>query len=205
MNLPRRIVLAGVAAVAVGGVAIAAAKSGHVLTFRLPDGSVEQIRYIGDVAPTVRFEAPVTPASVTAAPDPLFSADAGFARLQQMSAEMDRQTAAMLRAMAAGPAPGGPGGFVNAGFGRMPAGAKSFTTVSTLSGSGVCTRSVEYTSTGDGKPPQVVSRASGDCAAPASAPGAISDQSPAQTPLGMVKASYAPNKPMKAAASGVWN
>ena len=49
--------------------------------------------------------------------------------------------------------------------------------VSTSTGNGVCTRSFEYRSLGDGKPPKVVSHASGDCggatgAAPAAHSGA---------------------------------
>ena len=48
--------------------------------------------------------------------------------------------------------------------GRLPPGATGYTVISTLSGSGVCTRTIQYHSTGHGQP-QVLTRTSGQCAA----------------------------------------
>jgi hypothetical protein len=44
----------------------------------------------------------------------------------------------------------------------MPAGGHSYSYISTMSGNGVCSRSVEITSQGNG-PPRVVSHSSGNC------------------------------------------
>ena len=98
----------------------------HVLTLRLPDGRVEQIRYSGDVPPTVVL-----------APDAMatsFAPVSPFALLAQMSADMERQEAAMFRTIDAMAMPNG------AGFGMIPV----------LAGPGVCTRSVQITFTGNG-------------------------------------------------------
>ena len=59
-----------------------------------------------------------------------------------------------------------------ANYGNMPAGTSSYTMVTTSNGSKSCTRSVEVTSQGAGKPPKVVSNSSGDCPAQKGAPAA---------------------------------
>jgi hypothetical protein len=126
--------LTGAAAIVLAGFAgIADAQTPaetHVMTLRLPGGQVEQVRYTGNVAPTVIL-----------APDP------AFALLQRMSADMDRQAAALLQDIDAVPAPDA------GGFGIIPA----------MSGPGVCMRSVQITYSGDGRAPHVVSRTAGDC------------------------------------------
>jgi hypothetical protein len=143
------IILAGIA-----GMARAQTPDVHVLTLRLPDGRVEQIRYTGSVPPTVVL-APDTMATSFAPASP-------FAQLARMSADMDRQAAVMLRtindmAMSNG-----------AGLGMSPV----------MSGPGVCSRSVQITFTGNNRAPHVVSRTAGDCgpaqseATPATLPNA---------------------------------
>lgn len=135
--------LAGVAAIMLAGYAgLAEAKipNNHVLTVRLPDGQVEQVRYVGDVPPTLI----VLPEAVSASIDPGFP----FGMLDQISAAMDRQAAAWFRTVNAQIAAGGDGS------GSIVAG----------SGSGVCLRSVQISYSGD-QAPRVVSRTSGDCAA----------------------------------------
>ena len=49
------LILAGVAVALAGATAVAAAERAHdhVLTVMLPDGSVEHVRYSGDVAPRI--------------------------------------------------------------------------------------------------------------------------------------------------------
>lgn len=137
-----------------GGVADAQSPQTHVLTVRLPDGRLEQVRYVGDVPPTVILAPDTAPASFGPA-DP-------FAMLERISAAMDRQEAAMLRTINDMAVPGGPG------FGMLPV----------LSGPGVCARSVQITFTGNGQAPHVVSHTSGDCGpahdqtAPAALPNA---------------------------------
>ena len=66
----------------------------HVLTVRLPDGSIEQIRYLGDRPPQIHW---------TQDPAPLFwpgiervDMNSPFAALDRMSAEMDREAQALL-------------------------------------------------------------------------------------------------------------
>lgn len=53
MRKIRTAVLAGVAAIAAAGAAMAASQDTHVMKVALPDGSVARIEYKGDVAPKV--------------------------------------------------------------------------------------------------------------------------------------------------------
>jgi hypothetical protein len=146
MQTTRIAVLTCAAAIALGGsAAMAEARrpEAHVLTLRLPDGQVEQIRYVGDAPPTVILAPDATAASFGGS----FGTADPFAMLQRISAEMDRQEAAMVRAI---------GTMAVAdftGFGMMPV----------LSGPGVCSRSVQITYAGDGRAPRIVSRTAGDC------------------------------------------
>src|SRR3546814_11283388 len=55
-KLLRTAVLAGAAAIATAGTAIAAANHNRVMTIDLPAGSLARIAYQGDVAPTVTLE-----------------------------------------------------------------------------------------------------------------------------------------------------
>jgi hypothetical protein len=134
--------LAGVAAMApagLTGIAEAGSPETHVLTLRLPDGQVAQVRYMGDVPPTVVLTPAARPA-FAAPPDP-------FAMFEQISAALDRQEAAMFREINAMAEPNG------TGFGTIPV----------LAGPGVCSRSVQITFEGNGQAPRIVSRTSGDC------------------------------------------
>ena len=55
MKLPA-LALAGMAAAAIAGTAIAADPATHVMNVQLPDGSVAHVQYVGDVAPKVTVE-----------------------------------------------------------------------------------------------------------------------------------------------------
>ena len=96
MRKLRTAFVAGAAVIAAAGVvgAAAAASNFRVLTVRLPDGALEQIRYLGDQPPEVSVgQAPlplVSPAFGLIGPDPV------FADLDRISADMDRSAAAML-------------------------------------------------------------------------------------------------------------
>jgi hypothetical protein len=166
-----RNVLAGVAAIAllgVTGLTLAQINKARVLDVRLPDGSHAHIRYIGDTPPTVSFAPAPSALSILApASDPLGS-DGPFAALERISAAMDRQAETLLRE-APSPAITGPDE-IKVDLGKLPPGTQGFSMVSTVSGSGVCTRSVEYRSLGEGKAPQVVTRTSGACTADQSRP-----------------------------------
>jgi hypothetical protein len=174
----RKAVLAGAAAVVLVGVAALAAAeiaNAHRLDVRLPDGSVAQIRYVGDTPPAVDFApAPMAPAILSPASDP-FALESRFEALDRISEAMDRQADAMLQAVAAPPAPMlfGPG-LTPVDVGKLPPGAYGVSMVSTISANGACTRSVQYQSLGDGQPPRVVTRTSGACPAAHATPPAPS-------------------------------
>jgi hypothetical protein len=146
----RSVVTGAVAILAAGALTPALARDDqmHILTVQLPGGGVEQIQYLGDVAPRVIF-APRAPSIAV----PTMAIDS-FAVLEQISALMDRQAEAMLRQVEALS-----NGFVPA----LPPGANGHSFVSTMPGSGVCTQSVQITYNGRDPAPRIVSNTSGDC------------------------------------------
>jgi hypothetical protein len=152
MQTTRIALLAGVAAMALAGltgIAEAGSPETHVLTVRLPDGQVAQVRYMGDVPPTVVLTPAARPA-FAAPPDPFAPvpfASVPFAMFEQINAALDRQEAAMFRMINAMAEPNG------TGFGTIPV----------LAGPGVCSRSIQITFEGNGQAPRIVSRTSGDC------------------------------------------
>lgn len=164
----RSAVLAGVAALAAVGTAVAASHDTHMMKIALPDGSIARIEYHGDVAPKV-VVGPAAPATLPVAffdPFTLSGFDmAPFTELEQAAARMDREMEAMIRQTAALSAqPPAPDGKIDmAAFGKMPAGVVHYSFVSTSSGNGACSRSVQVTSYGAGAQPKVVQTSSGDC------------------------------------------
>lgn len=153
------VLLAGVAAVAVGGVALAQMVKVHEVTVRLPDGGVEEIHYFGNVAPEVYVAR-----DMSAASDAVYI-ESPFTQLQWISAEMDREAAAMLQHadMLQAEALQGPEGLIQVSGDQLPAGARGMSYVSTVTSDGVCVRSMQFTSTGDGRKPHVITRTSGQC------------------------------------------
>jgi hypothetical protein len=155
----RAAAIAGAATLLFAGAAAAATAQLHTMQVDLPDGSVAQITYAGDVAPKVAVE----PVDVQAAAyvDPFAAMEREMALMEQRHAEMMRQVAAMQQQAAAS----GQAGQVLA-TGNMPAGTSySYTMVSTSNGDGACTQTVEWRSDGSGKAPQVTRASSGDCGA----------------------------------------
>lgn len=193
MRLTRTFLIAGVVAPVVAGVATAAVLNTHTLTVRLPGGGIERIVYTGDVAPRVEV-APTAALPIVWAGEPDFD-DTAFAAMDRISAQMDREMAAMARqadALEAG-AVAGAGPLAFASTGGLPAGGQSFSFVSTMSGAGVCSRSVEITSTGDGRQPRVVSHSSGSCGASAAPTVSRSlAAEPTPVPPGLTQASFHP-------------
>jgi hypothetical protein len=170
----RRLTTAFAAALAIGvsGAALAQTSQTHVMTVRLPDGGVAQIRYAGNVAPQVSVSDATMPVAAWAPMPSLLGADSPFAMMERISAELDRQTAAMFRqadALAAQPQ----SGQMTTAATNLPPGGQSYSFVSTLSGNGVCSQSVEITSQGDGAPPRIVRHSSGNCAAAPSGSGTV--------------------------------
>jgi hypothetical protein len=161
-----KLAFAGVAAAAIAGTAVAASAEKHRLDVALPGGGTAHIEYSGDVAPKVTISpASFAPFSVGWAP----MAFPDFGRIiQRMNAEqaamMNQVRQMSRRGVGSAVAP------VNVvSYGNMPAGANSVSVISVSNGSGICTRSTQITSQGEGKPPKVVSNVSGNCGA---APGA---------------------------------
>ena len=164
MRITSKAVLAVASTFALAGAAVAAgaAEKVHNLMIALPDGSVQHIRYTGDVAPQVVFQQ----ASREAAPAGLFDdVDAPFAALDRMVAELNRQSDAMLRqaAMLSAQAARGSATVSPAVVANMPAGSVSYSFFSSSSGNGSCSQSLQVTSFGVGQKPKVVSQSSGDC------------------------------------------
>ena len=176
MSLSRTTLRAGTAALAVvgfAGIAVAQTAQTHVMTVRLPGGGVEQIRYVGDTPPPIYIND--GPAVVAAMPS-LFGPDSPFAEMERISAAMDREADRMFREAAAVAA--NPAALTTAALDSQPAGAHEYSFVSTVTGNGACSRSVEITSQGNGAPPHVVTHTSGNCGR-----GGPSVQMPTQAPL----------------------
>lgn len=180
----KKALLAAAATLAFAGAASAKETDAKILRIMMPDGSVQQVRYRGDVPPTLVF-VPVR----RAAPPALIGDDffAPFAMFDRLAAEMDRRMEAMLRqASALAAAPGNasalaaPGLTLAAEGADAPAGSVRYSFVSSSSGEGgTCSRFVQMVSEGPGKAPRVTERIEGDCAgvaapgvAPAAAPSA---------------------------------
>lgn len=159
MRLMSKFALAGAAACALAGTAYAADHAIHRMNVALPDGSVAQVLYAGDVAPKVEF----VPVEESVMPVALL--DSPFADFDRMFAALDQQAAAMMQQAATLPAaPVGPNGKIDqAALKNMPAGTVSYSYYSTSTGNGGCTQSYQMTSYGNGAQPKVVSQTSGDC------------------------------------------
>ena len=179
MRLARTTILAGGAALLLAGTAAYAAEKIHTLNVSLPDGSVAQIEYTGDVAPKVA----VTPAVAV----PIAFADP-FAELDRMAAYMEAQHQAMMQQVAAmqeaalKAGPGQPGQLTVVG--NLPAGTH-YTYVSSTTDASGCTQTVEYSSDGSNAQPQVTRTSAGSCdkatsdaPVPASAPKAPEPEGP---------------------------
>jgi len=169
MRTFRNALLAGVAgaAIALSGAAFAQSGPNHTMTVRLPDGGIAQIRYSGNVAPRVTFGEAPEPVDVFAPMPALFGPGSPFAAMERISAEMDRESAAMFRQADALAAAANSGQLAEAALRSLPPGSRSYSFVSTMSGPGsdnrVCSQSVEITGMGNGQPPRVVRRSSGNC------------------------------------------
>jgi hypothetical protein len=183
MRIMQAALRAGTVAIAVvglTGMALAQTPRTHVLTVALPGGGIEQIRYAGNVAPQVYVSD--SPAPVFAAMPSPFGSGSPFAEFERISAAMDRRADQLMREAAALSVE--PTQINPTAIAALPAGAREYQFVSTMNGNGVCSRSVEITSAGNGAPPHVVTRTSGNCSAVA-APGF---QVPTQAPTGPVPA-----------------
>ncbi|MBV8915243.1 MAG: hypothetical protein JOZ05_19670, partial [Acetobacteraceae bacterium] len=148
--------LAGGAALLALGTAAVAADKLHRMQVALPDGSVAQIEYAGNVAPKVVVQP--ADAATLAAFDPFAGFDQIAAQLEAQQQAMMRQMVAMQQA-AAQAANAAPGQTLVA---NMPAGVH-YSYVSTTTDANGCTRTVQYSSDGSSAQPQVTQASSGNC------------------------------------------
>jgi hypothetical protein len=187
MRIISKLLMAGTAAIAVAGAALAADKAvrnDHVMTVRMPDGTVRNIPYPDDVAPRIVF-VPVGAAVSTPTARPVAAPMISpFAMFDRIAAQMDAQAGAMLQQAAAiSAAPSSAAHMVAADGRQVPGGVVSYSFFSSTSSDGKasCSRSVQITSFDPKQPPKVASQSSGDCskmadinvratAAPAAAP-----------------------------------
>jgi len=160
MRFGRTTILAGGAALLLAGTAAAAAGKLHTMNVALPDGSVAQIHYTGDVAPQVTVQ-PVDAVPV-AYVDP-------FAELDRVAANMEAQHQAMMQQVAAMEQAAAKGGTA-----ALPAGMH-YTYVSSTTDANGCTQTIEYSSDGSSQQPQVTKTSAGSCdGARSDAPVAVS-------------------------------
>lgn len=179
MRMRRKFILAGAAVAGLTAAGALAADNSHVLTLRLPDGSQEQIRYTGDVAPRVRIlSGPQAFVALAPIVDP-FGPGSAFAAMRRMSAAMDRNAELMLRR--AQTLSAGGEGLKPVDLGTLPPGARGYTMVSTFSGGKMCTRTNEYSAAAAGRPTKILTRSSGDCG-PARTGGPQMTAAPAPQP-----------------------
>jgi len=139
----------------------------HTMTVQLPGGGMAEIRYTGNIPPQVTVSAGPAATGDVLPIASMLGTSSPFGMLDRITAEMDREAAALFRyadAMAARP---GASGLT---LTNLPPGTRGFSYVSTMSGNGLCTRSTEITSTGNG-PPRVVTHSSGNCGPEPSLPG----------------------------------
>ena len=156
MRTLTKLLLAGAGAAAVAGASLAADRA-HVLNVALPDGSIAQVHYTGDVAPRVIVAPQAVPVEYVAA-DP-------FAMFDRIAFAMDRQMDAMMSqaAMLTRAAPAG-GQISEAALKSLPPGTVSYSYTSYSSGNGAqCSQSVQVTSLGANQAPKVIKQSSGDC------------------------------------------
>lgn len=162
MRKIRTAFLAGVAAVAAIGTAVAASHDSHVMKVGLPDGTVARIEYEGDVAPKVTV-APASSVAPIAWLDPFEPAP--FALFDRIAADMDRQSDLVMRQVRVLPLPAiaDDGKIDLTALRGLPPGTVSYSFVSTTNGGRTCSRSVQVTSVGSGRQAKVISNSSGDC------------------------------------------
>jgi len=177
MHIPRKAILGGAAALAVTtlcGLAVAKDSSLHTMAVQAPGGGTITIRYSGDIAPKVAFG----PAA------DLTSFNSPFAMMDRMAARMDRDMAQMMSqadAMMAEMPDANP--VYPADLHNMPLfGMPSLSAIAAGGKGSFCMKSMEITSTGDGKSPHVVTHQAGNCNSPAQAQPSVHATGP-RTPI----------------------
>jgi hypothetical protein len=107
-----------------------------------------------------------------------------FVALDRISAQLDRETAALLQQANALQPQTWPStdSLMRVEAGKLPAGVQDYSFVSTVSGAGVCGKSVQITSNGAGRKPRVVTRTWGRCgSSPSASATTTTDRQPPTT------------------------
>lgn len=172
MRLVRTAIIATVASAALAGAAFAARDEAKVMLIALPDGSVQQVRYQGDVAPQLVLVRTAEPVSLI---DAAFGAGSPFAEMERISAMMEAHSRAMLRQAAAMqaqmPADQGKGVVMTNAQGQ-PVGVMHYSFVSSTTSADGCTQTVSYSSDNASQAgqPKVIRTSSGSCGSGGPAP-----------------------------------
>jgi hypothetical protein len=174
------------ALLAAGGLALAAgtayaAGKLNTMNVTLPDGSVAQIHYEGNVAPRVAV-VPVDARVV--AGDPFAEIDRLAAMMRARHAAMLRQAAelqqrAQQQVLAAQHGGAGQPGQVVVSS-NLPTGSYSYTFVSSTTSANGCTQTVQWRSDGSSAEPRVTKTSAGDCSAAGKDAPAIPAAAPAR-------------------------
>lgn len=168
MRIVRTAIFAGIASAALAGAAMAAHDPGKTMLVAFPDGSVEHIRYEGDVAPRLVLVAAPSPASFF---DVAFGPSSPFAQLERISAEMEAQAGLMMRQAAMAQARAVPDGeALVLTKGQQPTGVMRYSYVSSVTSADGCTRTVRINSSGGDRNPEVIRTSAGDCSTAPTAP-----------------------------------
>ncbi len=180
MRIVRSAIIAGIASAALAGAASAGNDKSNMMLVTLPDGSVEHIRYEGDVAPRVVLVPTPTAASFFEA---AFGSSSPFAEMERISAEMEAQAAAMMREAATiqarGPASNGDGVVLTNGAGQ-PVGVMQYSYVSSTTSADGCTRTVRISSSASAPQPNVIRTNAGDCSAARPSPAIVPASRPSR-------------------------
>lgn len=168
MHFVRTALVAGIASAVLAGAALAAHDDSKLMLVALPDGSVEHIRYSGDVAPQVTLARDPAPAALFQS---AFGPDSIFAQMDRISAAMEAQSQAMLRQAAAMQASAADGkGIVMTGANGRPVGTMQYSYVSSTTSADGCTQTVQYSSDGSSQQPRVIRTSAGSCGTAKAAP-----------------------------------
>ena len=165
MKFVRTAIIAGVASAALAGAALAAGGESKMMLVALPDGSVQHIRYQGDIAPQVVIIRDAAPVDLFSA---AFGPGSAFAEMERMAAMMEAQGQALTRQAAMMqahmPAAGDPRGIVMNDAAGQPVGVMHYSYVSSTTGADGCTRTVRVSSDGGtANQPRVIRTSTGSC------------------------------------------
>jgi hypothetical protein len=180
-SMSRKILAGGAAILAVAGMCglAAAGEALHSMTVKSPDGGTVTVRYTGNVAPKIAFAPPAQVVSGAPMQSP-------FAMMERIAAQMDRQMEAMMQqsnALMARLPDANP--TVPAGFWNMPMSPPGLSAIAAGGKGSFCMKSMEITSTGDGKS-HVVTHTAGNCggdASPSAAPSHAVQGTGPRTPI----------------------